>query len=370
MKTKLMVMYKMLCKRSKILAKEMNIRDISGCLWALAKFKWKIRNQTNIFVEQIFRVTQEKNYQANKITLILWSFSNLQCNNIKIIKHLVNLMKERIFDLTPLEIANGLYALYTLKYYDKQLIQLIEQFILSEQFDNARGQTINNIIIAFLDFELENKEKVLAKLVNLFLNYEKQNTQELINFIYAISILNCPINQTQLVVNKLIEQNAENDNYKFSSAGLGQLRRAYIEYASRNQTLIFPEKLQEQAKISLQNYVKDSIKENQNNVFFDDVRQKLSTQFQISGNALIFEDCEFVQAIEIQGLGGNQKVAVFPIKSTLFWINRPNVMLGRTKYMMRLVERLGWKTIAVDKHSWKNEQYRQNILNTIGESLQ
>eukprot|EP01025_Chloroclados_australasicus_P008057 TRINITY_DN12775_c2_g4_i1.p1 TRINITY_DN12775_c2_g4~~TRINITY_DN12775_c2_g4_i1.p1 ORF type:complete len:757 (-),score=66.39 TRINITY_DN12775_c2_g4_i1:388-2349(-) len=346
---------------------QMSEQQIRDCLVAMAKFKFFDNQLVNICVNNIYQIQQ---FQPQTIADILWAiyFLNQQQENIQLIQYLVEKAKTCLEYFQENTLSNFLNQIVYLKYYDLELIQKIEKIIL-DQNSEFSDQQINVISLFFTEFGIsENPQEIIKILIKQFLNSEEINVQCYPYFIYNLSILKCPINQIQYLIDKFLLRYEHN---QFTENQLSQVRRADLEYQSRlDQNLIFPEKLERSCSEAHRTSVKKR-QTNRDNYFKERVYYFL-TQQKSKGNLCCEKNYSASGGdvgldIVIQNVYRRQ-AAVFLLMRKDFAVNDGEFVLGRTRAEMEFVERfLGFKVIAVSTAEWSKREYQKEIWGKVSQ---
>eukprot|EP01026_Neomeris_dumetosa_P056435 TRINITY_DN5161_c0_g1_i6.p2 TRINITY_DN5161_c0_g1~~TRINITY_DN5161_c0_g1_i6.p2 ORF type:complete len:287 (+),score=16.75 TRINITY_DN5161_c0_g1_i6:1249-2109(+) len=278
-------------------------------------------------------------------------------NSAKAVQVLLEQAKFGVRRMNHQCIANLMWSLKELRYYDKELLLTIEDLIINPKKNlKFTSQEVSNIILSFANFGLENKEGVLYVLVDQFLRNDKWFYQEYANLIYALAILQCPVELTQRVVN-IIDQDFE--NFTQDKSELKQLRRAQLIYACQNIHLVLPQDLQLSSQMLIRK--ENQQRSNSSLRFIKRVFDFVKSRYQYCQKQV--KECEII--VDIVIYQGNAKVALMVYTQDCFSINEPFFLLGRFSVYQSLLQWLGWKVVQVSLKNWWDGEYRQQILNEI-----
>eukprot|EP01024_Parvocaulis_polyphysoides_P050600 TRINITY_DN4932_c0_g1_i1.p2 TRINITY_DN4932_c0_g1~~TRINITY_DN4932_c0_g1_i1.p2 ORF type:complete len:301 (+),score=37.77 TRINITY_DN4932_c0_g1_i1:89-904(+) len=262
------------------------------------------------------------------------------------------------------EVSNLMWALQQLRYYDEEMILLIEDNIMNNKDIDFNSQEISNIMLAFADLGLYNKQKILEIMVKKFISNKFFKSQDWRNFLYALAVLDCPLNLSRKVVNKLFAQQDQNNiSENFREIQLRQIQLAQIFYNIRGQKLDFPADLEQKSKKELQTYQKERML--LQNSFLDVVFPIIKSHFDFAEERVLICDDQIQINIALQKVGENSKVAIVTNTHQSYFVNIPEKVLGRIQHHIFLLEKLGWQVVEVGVFKWNNELYQQQIINEI-----
>eukprot|EP01025_Chloroclados_australasicus_P035500 TRINITY_DN3615_c0_g1_i3.p1 TRINITY_DN3615_c0_g1~~TRINITY_DN3615_c0_g1_i3.p1 ORF type:complete len:544 (-),score=32.62 TRINITY_DN3615_c0_g1_i3:298-1929(-) len=335
-------------------------QSISRALWALAKMGY----HNEQIIQQLLNFNKiDRNFTIQDISYILWALGFWKYSNVKIIKNIMNIAKNKIQEMNEKDIGNILWSLNQLRYFDTNFLQIVEKKILSSQFQFS-NQMIANILFTFAEFGLNKKERVISVLVQQFNSNNQSTPQELISVLYALSLLNTRLEIVQNLLEQfLIQQELTIDNL----LQLVQLRRAQIQYSSKNQRLILPQNIEQRCKQGYQQHMK-SISEKRIG-FVSQVFRFIKLQGINCQQQVLVEDGEIGVDILIQQCGSN-KIGVFAHGKGCYALNDHRVLLGKSQSAASLLRNLGWKVIQVSEYEWyKSTDYQQVVIKQIQESM-
>eukprot|EP01025_Chloroclados_australasicus_P054403 TRINITY_DN6447_c0_g2_i1.p1 TRINITY_DN6447_c0_g2~~TRINITY_DN6447_c0_g2_i1.p1 ORF type:complete len:360 (-),score=8.33 TRINITY_DN6447_c0_g2_i1:30-1109(-) len=173
-----------LCERTLCEVDKMSVQGISNSLWAMGKLKYQHEKYIKALVQAIYK--QSCTYPQH-ISNMLWALAVLEHEDVQITNHLVNCASNFITEMSAQQIANSLWALQQLRYYDKNFVDLAEQQIQSCGSQSITCQNISNILLAFAEFGMCCKENVVSNLLKKFVDNIGQDVQAYTNSIQRTS---------------------------------------------------------------------------------------------------------------------------------------------------------------------------------------
>eukprot|EP01023_Acetabularia_acetabulum_P002613 TRINITY_DN11088_c0_g1_i4.p1 TRINITY_DN11088_c0_g1~~TRINITY_DN11088_c0_g1_i4.p1 ORF type:complete len:615 (-),score=59.10 TRINITY_DN11088_c0_g1_i4:108-1952(-) len=234
--------YGKLADRAVQIKQQITSSGISNILWSFGKTQWRSKFHVDI-LSQV--AVEDKEYTSQAISNILWAFAILEYENWDVLIQFLELANKMDKYFKPQEISNILWALKKLRLFDEQLITLLSNRILNASVC-FKDQEISSILLAFADFSFYN-EKIVYQLVFQLLNIHengfqiqknkkagmnmKRVAQALSNSVFALSILQAPVELSQKIVDILCFYCQPEELYV---KHLCQLRTAEIMYEMYN----------------------------------------------------------------------------------------------------------------------------------------
>eukprot|EP01025_Chloroclados_australasicus_P062447 TRINITY_DN8204_c0_g4_i1.p1 TRINITY_DN8204_c0_g4~~TRINITY_DN8204_c0_g4_i1.p1 ORF type:complete len:497 (-),score=15.50 TRINITY_DN8204_c0_g4_i1:107-1597(-) len=351
-----------LCKRMLCIVDKMNAQSISNCLWAMGK----LRYQYDKYIYALVQVAQRlRDMYPQDISNALWALAVLQYRDVQITNRLVVWAKTYITEMNGQQIANSLWALQELRYYDKNFMDRVEQQILRSDLQ-LRSQGIVNILLAFAEFGMCGQD-IVRNLLRKFIQNTEHNAQDYTNSIYAMSVLKCPIQTVQNLVDIFSQKLQTKELSTLTAIQLRQLWRAKLQYQSLNQNLFLPTYLSDMCQRAGQDYLLFLSQQELpilNTVFVYLEEQRFNCQKRV-----LIQDRQLEINILIKSNDG-KKVAVMTSNSTCYAINDDEMLLGRRKSIIDIVYNFGYNVVAVSEIKWKKrDSYKNEILEQIRKYL-
>eukprot|EP01026_Neomeris_dumetosa_P074337 TRINITY_DN7721_c0_g1_i1.p1 TRINITY_DN7721_c0_g1~~TRINITY_DN7721_c0_g1_i1.p1 ORF type:complete len:561 (-),score=43.17 TRINITY_DN7721_c0_g1_i1:67-1662(-) len=356
--------FRELCKQVTYIAHDMTNCQISNSLWAMGKFKWKDNEQISLLIDSAIKAVYKQDVAAQDISINLWALATMEFIDVNAIDCFIQYLKNHIEDITSSQsVSNIMWALKKLRYNDLEMFKMVEMIILKSNLQ-FNSQEISVILLAFSDFQMSDKENVLSVLVEQFLKNNYRNVQDYVNVIFALSLLQCPIEIVQQVLNKFVAEYGQKLN-TFSVGQLSQVRRAQLEYLSINQSLFLPQEYEQICKEARQ--VEMKLRVQQPYPFLSELFTFIKDKFENCQKRILVFDNELELNIEI--CQGENKIVILPLTKREFTSNQPQQLLGKTRSYRQLLSRLGWKVVGVNQMYWGDSRYQEKMIANIQSKL-
>eukprot|EP01023_Acetabularia_acetabulum_P034689 TRINITY_DN3258_c0_g3_i2.p1 TRINITY_DN3258_c0_g3~~TRINITY_DN3258_c0_g3_i2.p1 ORF type:complete len:547 (+),score=47.74 TRINITY_DN3258_c0_g3_i2:61-1641(+) len=332
-------------------------------LVSMAKVKWMEQEHIDKIVRSCLRYP-ENSYYIHQSANILWAFATLGFHRLGVIKYFLDQVKCEKNWLNSQNFANILWALNKCRYHDPEWMRFSEELIIKKKL-RFSVQEISQIVLAFANLGVQKKYEVFEVLLEQFQQQNIQHEQSVINTVYTLSLLNYDISVVQNLIDSFFFENLDKYKKSIEIHYACQLRRAQLQYKSRNQQLYLPANLE-----------KLCIKLNQQkarqlitipNGFYKEVYGFLVNKFVgIKGRVLIEND---ELEIKITLKRGKKKIAIELVVHTNCMITVPFNILGTVLQYHNLLERLGWWVVVVNAYKWQDEGYQNEIVQKINQIL-
>eukprot|EP01025_Chloroclados_australasicus_P011918 TRINITY_DN1535_c0_g1_i1.p1 TRINITY_DN1535_c0_g1~~TRINITY_DN1535_c0_g1_i1.p1 ORF type:complete len:348 (+),score=45.99 TRINITY_DN1535_c0_g1_i1:2-1045(+) len=295
----------------------------------------------------------------------LWALAHLGHAEQEIIEYLLKQAKSNVHTMTGQNISNLLWALQQFRYHDQEFMEMVENILLENRLDLST-QHVSNITLAFAEFGMhtDNKDKVVEVLVSSFLQNPRHNDQDICNFIYAVSLLNVPVETVQRLVDEF-ENMLQTRHARLVNIHARQLRRAQLEYQGK---LVLSERLEQQGVDSSREFMRRR-QSAPLSEFQAAVMPVVESEFgDVLMNVPLAGD-EFISDIVVEGQNGKQ-VLIKLLTRNNYCINEPYMLTNRSQSMIRLLRNMGHEIVEVSELEWENaEGYREGVLQRIYDAL-
>eukprot|EP01023_Acetabularia_acetabulum_P045651 TRINITY_DN4638_c0_g2_i4.p1 TRINITY_DN4638_c0_g2~~TRINITY_DN4638_c0_g2_i4.p1 ORF type:complete len:478 (+),score=36.32 TRINITY_DN4638_c0_g2_i4:102-1535(+) len=356
----LKIAFERLSDRATIVADDMIAIGASNILWAMARFEYKNTMQIKKFVQLAVKTTKnEDHFKPQDITNNLWAIATLGFEDVKVTQHFAKQAKKCLEQMTDQGLSNLMYSLQQLRYYDRDIFLRVEE-ILQSSDKKIDAQSISVIMLAFTDLGLQKKGAVIQNLVRRFESFDQISILDSSRLVYSLAIHESPVKVVQNIVNKMIKQHYIVTDYQ--SLELIYLRLAQVYYTASKQSLNLIPELENYCVKSLKIHMKEKPK--YRSQFLNEVFQKVVNNFSAAQKTILINEGQTNVDIAIftkKQVG----VAVQIRNKQAYFVNKPKLMVGRTKYNATFLQRLGWKVVIVNEGEWKNQNYRQKIVEEI-----
>eukprot|EP01025_Chloroclados_australasicus_P052201 TRINITY_DN6078_c0_g2_i2.p2 TRINITY_DN6078_c0_g2~~TRINITY_DN6078_c0_g2_i2.p2 ORF type:complete len:233 (+),score=5.99 TRINITY_DN6078_c0_g2_i2:1452-2150(+) len=219
--------------------------------------------------------------------------------------------------------------------------------------------------MAFSDLKLSGIEGTIKKLGNALLEIEMHTSQTYTNSIYALSILNAPIEIVQKFVDRLISDKCFSLK-AIPSIQLTQLRRAQLEFKSRNMKLKLPDNLQKLCISSAQERAKQQ--QHMKNEFLDTMYVYFQQTGIVCQKMVQILDGEI--NVDILVNGGKKRQIIIKVHVhkdyTMNTVNSQVKILGRSQSAVDLLKRFNFKVVSVSALEWHSKKrYKNQVVKTV-----
>eukprot|EP01025_Chloroclados_australasicus_P020007 TRINITY_DN2102_c0_g1_i4.p1 TRINITY_DN2102_c0_g1~~TRINITY_DN2102_c0_g1_i4.p1 ORF type:complete len:626 (+),score=67.10 TRINITY_DN2102_c0_g1_i4:91-1968(+) len=357
-----------------------NFRGIylSSVLWALNKLSYKNVLYVRKLAQKVL-TTKVEEYDAQAASIAVWTFAKFQIdklNEVQAIEFVVNLAKERVQIMDGREIGNLAWGLRRLRYFDYYLLKAIAKTVKDNCFQ-FNTQIITNVTLLFADFGITfdklksaDLEDLVQVLVAEFLPcFERKNCYlySVANFIYALSLIQAPIELTQKVVDKVVERfGGENQYSEFKLDEFNQIGRAQLQYSAYNEKLVLPEELEKTCVRWMQLEAKRE--QASRNSFCEEVYNHIKVLYPDAVYKPLVHN-EMLE-VNIAIVKGDKKVAIQCISSKCFMLNLQGQMMGSTKAYYDLLKGFGWTVVIIRLQEWRRKiDYSRKSLKLIDNIL-
>eukprot|EP01026_Neomeris_dumetosa_P004681 TRINITY_DN11258_c1_g2_i3.p2 TRINITY_DN11258_c1_g2~~TRINITY_DN11258_c1_g2_i3.p2 ORF type:complete len:257 (-),score=26.61 TRINITY_DN11258_c1_g2_i3:736-1506(-) len=250
-----------------------------------------------------------------------------------------------------------MWSLRKMRYMDQQFLSLVSSLIVNKKWTTFTPQNISNIMLTFADLGLKDQQ-VVGSLLQQFLIARGMNLQALSNLIYAMAVLESPVDQIQLVVQVLQMELQAQGVEKFKREELVMLRKAQL---LMDKNITFKDEIETLAIKAAQEWVQEKIQ--LPNKLLSDVHDILSTIFPETQQIVVIEDGELDVHMTITG--AKTSIVVQVLTQTAFTSTTPRIMLGTAKRHLEMLENLGWKVVYISTFDWRHTFYQDEIIKRI-----
>eukprot|EP01026_Neomeris_dumetosa_P074664 TRINITY_DN77834_c0_g2_i1.p1 TRINITY_DN77834_c0_g2~~TRINITY_DN77834_c0_g2_i1.p1 ORF type:complete len:546 (-),score=35.48 TRINITY_DN77834_c0_g2_i1:146-1783(-) len=343
----------------------LTLRDLGQILVSMTYMDWPESKSAKIFLRAC-KTFQRQNNQSGDILRILTAMNYYKFYNLLDIQHFLDKYGKKY----QAEDAAGLMInLLQLHYYDKDVVQTIEQFVLISKGWKPRQYIVCRLVNGFSNFEkaLQDRENLIEKLSALFKeDNHRAFPDELLEYMYGMTMLDCTYGLLEDIVVKIINQKQVSE---FTEEQLAQLRQIQmVTKVNENQSLPYSTELQSACENALDLWSKQ--KTLKLSSFKDQVFQTIFEEFRKQSELDIIEQGVLIDiGINSDQHEGN-KVAIVLVEREQAMLNDLYMVKNEVKMRKRLYESLGWKVVEVFQRDWdKYESYRGEIIKRIHQNI-
>eukprot|EP01025_Chloroclados_australasicus_P015545 TRINITY_DN1746_c0_g1_i5.p1 TRINITY_DN1746_c0_g1~~TRINITY_DN1746_c0_g1_i5.p1 ORF type:complete len:585 (-),score=48.84 TRINITY_DN1746_c0_g1_i5:61-1815(-) len=360
--------FNLLCARSWLLLHKLKPVDFANILWAMAKLQFINGFQWSDFLiaSTQFDVEDYKPQDVSNFLLVMALRQQYNTEiNLNAVLHFVECSKRYLHEMKSQEIANLIWSLKVLRFYDQDVIDAIEEIIIDNKLQ-FKNQEISIIAYSLANFGVTRKDEVVQELVNQIKLNSFRNSQQYGNIIYGLSLLNCRLEIVQDFVNFMIQEDFKFRKLEFRKEGLCQIRRASIFYGSMGQKLTLPKNIcyvcKEKQRLEIME------RKSKNYQFLEQVFTFIQLRYPHAQKRVSIQGGEMVVSIKI--IKGLRRVAVEPRTQASYFSNFPLQLTQISQAHLDILELLGWNVVVVQQLRWNEKGYRELILREIEEGLQ
>eukprot|EP01025_Chloroclados_australasicus_P009482 TRINITY_DN13637_c0_g1_i5.p1 TRINITY_DN13637_c0_g1~~TRINITY_DN13637_c0_g1_i5.p1 ORF type:complete len:508 (+),score=63.75 TRINITY_DN13637_c0_g1_i5:138-1661(+) len=229
------------------------------------KLKWPLLTGQYHVADIIMNMDKEE-FSVQKIPMILISVAYLQSfgyYNENGIRELVNRVKQKFAQFEMHKIPKLLMGLERLKYYDEELMGIVEgtliKYLTNDNNEQESQQyqylykfspgTIQDLVVRLSQVGVRRKDELLDPLVDLFVNQEIHSKRLQFRYcsivVLRLAHMDHKVEGTQRVVDFMLKRFHKNEDFSWAKpTNLIILRQAQLFYASKKKVLKLPWKLE------------------------------------------------------------------------------------------------------------------------------
>eukprot|EP01026_Neomeris_dumetosa_P000757 TRINITY_DN10181_c0_g1_i3.p1 TRINITY_DN10181_c0_g1~~TRINITY_DN10181_c0_g1_i3.p1 ORF type:complete len:572 (+),score=40.78 TRINITY_DN10181_c0_g1_i3:93-1718(+) len=340
----------------------MESQTYSQVLWSLAKMQVQ---QLNYQFNQVLKASIRLNpydYNWKEVGDIFWAIGMMEFSDIQIVAYYMHSAKLRLEFMEGYAVANVMWCLKRLRYYDIEFMQKVEDLIHRNSWAFTSGQ-ISMILMCFAELGVNFKETIFALLRQIKRNKRFSN-QDLANIFYSLAVLQVPIEYTDNIVAKL---NAlpYPQQIPFKPSHLNQIRRAQFVYSAQGLTINMHQWLVLESSNSLALECQKCAQAS--NSFLDKVYREISKRYPEAEKRVFIMNGELEVNIGI--IVGGTKVCIQTNTQANYMMNSTRKLVGSVVAYCWLLYNLGWQVVSVSNLLWHDQLYQDQFFHLVDQAV-